>query len=158
MFALHLHTCNLGTHMRESKNPFTGAVFVVPNDLGRTSLERDAVRALLEEVGASNPDPDTYCNIAFPDSSSVSVAVGNLYSNGPCTGFALEYDRLTPAVASFVHALAVRGNLSIISGVEPTVAALPLFEQRERVLSRWPGVQVVESALDLETWLRQNLR
>ncbi len=59
MFFLHLQSCNLGTHVRKVKNPFTGEALAVPIDLGLTSSERDAVRALLAEVGASPPDLQT---------------------------------------------------------------------------------------------------
>jgi hypothetical protein len=158
MFFLHLQSCNLGTQVREVKNPFTGEVLVVPIDLGLTASERDAVRALLAEAGASPPDPDTYCRVVLRDGNRVDVAVGGLYTDATPMAIAVEYNALSPEVASFVHALASRGNMSIISGVDPAVVALPLPTQRTQVASRWPEAPVVEAPSDLEAWLRQNIR
>jgi hypothetical protein len=61
-------------------------------------------------------------------------------------------------MASFLYALARRGNMSIGSGINPMTVALPRPDQREKVKKRWPDACVVESALDLETWLRQNIK
>jgi hypothetical protein len=157
MFVLHLHTCNLGTEERESANPFTGERIGIPIDSGLTSTERLAVKSLLTTSGATAPDPDTYCRVALPDGSIINLAVGNLFTDNPCIAFALEYDTLTPDVVSFIHALASRGNMAIGSSTDPTVVALPLSEQRNRVLSRWPQVHVVESPLDLEDWIRHHI-
>ena len=155
---LHLHTCNLGTQTQESRNPFTGEIFAVPIDIGLNSAERSAVRALLADVEASAPDPDTYCRVVLGDGSALNVAVSNLFGDGPCRAFAVEYYSLTPAVASFVHDLASRGNLAIVASVKPLAVALPLPDQRERVASRWPSAYVVASPSDLEHWLRENAR
>jgi hypothetical protein len=158
MFRLHLHTCNLGTQVRETRNPFTGETIVYPIDSGLTPAERESARSLLAEAGASAPDPDMYSHVVLSDGSSVNIGVDNLYTDDPCIALALEYYTLNPAVASFVHSLASRGNMAIISTTNPKIVALPLIGQRDRVLSRWPETRVVISHAELEDWLHENIR
>ncbi len=123
----------------------------------QSSTASEAVKGLLSEACASPPDPDTYCSVTLPDRGRLNVAVGTLYTDKQCRGFALEYYALTPGVASFVHALASRGNLAIVSGIDPMVVALPLADQKEKLRSRWPQAPVVQSPSELEDWLRQNI-
>jgi hypothetical protein len=144
--------------MREITNPFNGETIVIPRVLELTSSEREAVKSLLAEVGASAPDPDTYCSVTLPDGGEVGVAVGNLCAEGPCGAFALEYNALTRGVASFIHTLASRGNLAIMSSSGTTGVAVPSADQKEKVRSRWPEAEIVDSPSDLERWLRQNIR
>lgn len=156
-FSLHLHTCNLGTQVRKGKNPFTGEVVEFPIDPGLTSAERSAVRALLKEAGASEPDPDNYRRVTFKDKSTVNVAAGALDRKEPCVAFAVECSALTLKVVSLIHDLACKGNMSIGSTVDPAVVALPLADQAKKVSKRWPGASVVESPSQLEFWLRQQI-
>jgi hypothetical protein len=160
MFELHLHTCNLGTKTRKGVNPFTGEPLVIHIDLGLTAAEREAVQTLLVEVGASDPDPDYYRRVVLPKGSIVNAAIGPSVNDLklPCIAFAVEYYSLTTEVASFIHALASKGNMSIGSASDPAVVALTLPEQKKRVVQRWPKASVVASPRQLEAWLRQNIR
>jgi hypothetical protein len=157
-FRLHLQTCNLGTRARTVRNPFTGATLAVPGDLALTAEDRQAVRALLQEVGAGEPDPDTYRRIELPGGSIVDIAVGTLDDDAPCIGFAVECSDLTAEGASFLYALASRGNLSVGSSIDPQVVALTRPEQRERVARWYPKVSMVGSPSRLRVWLERQLR
>jgi hypothetical protein len=159
MAGLHLHTCNLGTKVRKGANPFTGEPLEFPIDDGLTAAEREAVRRLLAEVRAGDPDPESYCRVVLPEGSVVNVGIGSLNNPDlPCIAFALECSSVNLEVASFIHALASKGNMSIGSAVDPKVVALPLREQRERVVRRWPNALVVTLPGQLEAWLHQNIR
>jgi hypothetical protein len=157
-FTLHLQTCNLGTKVRMLRNPFTNDPVVAHIDQGLTATERQAVRELLEEVKAGEVDPDAYRRVKLPDGSLVDVGVGSLYDETTCGAFAVDCSDLTDQVASFLHTLASRGNLSIGSTIDPQVVALPRREQKERVSERWPKAREVKSPSQLFAWLRQNLR
>jgi hypothetical protein len=156
-FTLHLHTCSLGTKVRTCRNPFTEQSIAVPIDCGQTKTERQTVGALLEEVGAGEPDSDSYRRVELPDGSIVSVAVGTLADDAACVAFAVECSALTAEVASFLHALASRGNLSIGSSIDPEVVVLPCPRLREQVSGRWPKASIVESPSELGVWLERNL-
>jgi hypothetical protein len=157
-FTLHLHTCNLGTAVRTCRNPFTKELVTVPIDHGLTKSERQAVTELLEEVGAGEPDPDTYCRVELPDGTYVNVAVGTLADVDVArVAFAVECSALSLEVVAFVYALASWGNLSIGSSIDPEVVALPHRRQWDRVSKRWPKASVVESPSELKVWLKQNL-
>jgi hypothetical protein len=138
-------------------HPFTGEPVAVPLDHGLTEAERQAVRALLEEVGAAEPDPDSYRRVELSDGSIVSLAVGTLDRDAPCVAFAVECSALTAAVAYFLYALASRGNLSVGSSIDPEVTALPRPHQNQRVSWRWPKARLAESPSLLRAWLEQNL-
>ena len=158
-FSLHLHTCNLGTEIRMCQNPFTGEAISIPRDPGLTLDESQAVRRLLEEVEAGEPDADTYRHIEFADGSLVSVAVGRLLAEGAaCRALAVECSVLTASVADFLYALASRGNLSIGSSIDPKVVVLLRAEQSKLVSRRWPEANVVESPSQLRDWLERNLQ
>jgi hypothetical protein len=156
-FTLHLQSCNLGTKVRMLRNPFTNEPVVAHIDHGLTATERQVVRELLEEVKAGEVDPDSYRRVKLPDGSLVDVGVGSPDDN-TCGAFAVDCSDLTDQVASFLHTLASRGNLSIGSTIDPQVVALPRREQKEQVSERWPKARVVTSPSQLLTWLRQNLR
>jgi hypothetical protein len=157
-FSLHLHTCNLGTAVREAVNPFTGEVLKIPVDLGPTATEIDAVRDFLTESRAGELDPDTYCRIDLPDGSKVNVAIGTLGQKHPCIAFAVECFALTDDTVSFVLELAKRGRMSIGSTSDPGVVALPAGDLPARVAQRWPSAPVVETPAELWVWLQHNIR
>jgi hypothetical protein len=157
-FELHLQTCNLGTAAGTYQNMFTGEIIEVPLDRALTAEEKRAVRALLQEVGAGEPDPDTYRRVELPDGSIVSVAVGTLDDDAPCGGCAVECSALTTAVALFLFALAKRGNLSVGSGTDPEVVAYTRPEQRERVCRWYPKASMAGSPSRLRAWLERQLR
>ena len=153
---LDLRTCNLGSEVKEAANPFTGDPWRVHIDDGLTDDERNAVRALLARVGASEPDPDTYCQIRLSDGSRVNVAIGTLNMAHPCVAFAVEFQSLSPAVAEFVFSLAQAGNMTIRA--TSTVVAVLSPATKVRVQERWPTAQVVGSPVELESWLRRGIR
>ena len=153
-FSLHLHTCNVETSVRKVTNPFTGTPVEVPIDEGLTAAERDAVRAFLAEVGAGEPDADTYCKIDLPDGSIVSVAIGTLDQEHACVAFAVECSTLTANTVSFVFELARRGNMSIGSTVAPEIVALPSVAANDCMTRRWPMAQSAETPAQLRAWLR----
>jgi hypothetical protein len=144
--------------MRKVRNPFTGELAAFPSDLGLTVAEREAVGALLEEAGAGEPDSDSYRRVELPDGSRVSVAVGTLGESAPCVAFAVECSALTAEVASFLHALTSRGNLSVGPTIDPDAVALPRPEPSDLVLRRWPKATVARSPSELKAWLARNLK
>ena len=155
MFELHLHTCNLGSAVRLTANPFTGEPIEVPLDVGLTAEQQSAVRALLVEAGAEEPDPDGYRRVRLPDGAIISVLGPPDEEWASCVALAVECRALTQGVADFVHKLAQRGEMAVM--VVPQVVALPSLAPLGRVARRWPSAVVVESPGELFGWLRENL-
>lgn len=164
-YRLALRTCNLGTKVKEIPNPFDGRTITIHFDDGLTEAEREAVRKLLAQVGASEPDPETYCQIRLPDGSRLNVAIGTLNMAHPCIGFAVEFTPLSTAVVEFVFALALAGNMTVGSSIDPSVVAIlaPGLQRltpvlKARLHERRPTAQVVGSPLELEAWLRERIK
>ena len=157
-YSLHLHTCNLGTAVKKGKNPFTGDVVEFPNDDGLNRSEREAVQLLLQEVQASEPDPDGYMKVMFSDNGVANIGDGNLDDRSPCIAFAMEINMVTPQLVSFIYNLTRAGNMSIGSSIDPSVVALTSPTQDKKLLKRWPAAQVIESPLQLKKWLEENIK
>src|SRR4051812_3770295 len=108
---LGLHSCNLSTRFRPGTNPFTGQAVRFPLDDGLTAGQRAAVRQILDDAGANEPDPDTYRGVRCADGGAFNIAVGTINdADARCVAFALEIDPLTADVAAVLFKLARSAN------------------------------------------------
>jgi hypothetical protein len=155
---LALHSCNLGDAVRRGTNPFTGEPVEFHIDEGLSESEREAVKRLLSEFHAKGPDADGYYQVTFNDETSVNVGAGPLDGSIRTVGMAFEIEGpVTADVLRFAHRLAVAGNMSVGSAIDPDIVALVAVPQNPRVRERWPQAVVLESEDTFFQWTQAHL-
>ena len=156
--SIALHTCNLGGSVRTGTNPFTGEPVEFPIDDGLNHSELSAVRAILGEYSAAGPDPDGCYKIVFTKNSYVNVCAGDLDASIPCVSIKLEIEGpATHDILRFAHRLALDGNMSVGSIVDPDVVALVAEPRDPKVRRRWPTSPVLASNDEFIKWVQENL-
>jgi hypothetical protein len=146
-----LQTRNLGTQTRHRTNPFTGEQLLVYVDDGMSEAEVHASSLVLAEAGASEPDPDGFRKVTFPDGSRAHVELGRV-------GGQIELDGgLTANAVEFIFRLGLASGMLVTSTIDPDCVAVLPGQDHPGITTRWPNARHLQSSAELMEWISETV-
>jgi hypothetical protein len=105
---------------------------------------RKALRAVLADVGATEPDEEGWFSALLPDGGSLQICLRRLDDDPDLDAATVVLRKLTCEVAQLLYRFMSEGSLLLL----PPVIAMKATDAAT-VTAPWPSVKVVQSALEL---------
>jgi hypothetical protein len=162
-YNFELLTFNNADRVRRGRAPFSGAAIEFNIASAMTDEELEAVRDLLDGLGASQPDEDGYRSLKMSNDSRVRI--GGFAEDTEVAGSAVERLPMEFAVASefstieaaLVLRVATAGNLFVVGAGDSETVATPVTVSDKRFHKRFRNASVTVDEQALAQWIRHNI-
>lgn len=162
-YAFELQTLNSSDRVRRGRAPFSGAPIEFNIASAMADEELEAVKDILDELGASQADDEGYRS--FVMSNGTRVRIGGFVEDAEVAGVGVEIlpvafsvkGEFSTTEASLVLRIATAGNLLVGGAADANWVATTAAIADKRFRKRHKNASVTPDEKALAEWVRQNI-